>query len=39
MKLIKESEEKDPKKIKVYKIKESNIQKMIAYLKKTENGK
>lgn len=39
MKLIKESEEKEPKKVKVYKIKEINIQKMIAYLKRNENGK
>ena len=39
MKLSKENEQKEPKKVKVYKIKNSNIQKMIAYLQKNKNDK
>jgi hypothetical protein len=37
MKLNKQNEPKEPKKVKVYKIKTTNIQKMIEYLKKQNN--
>lgn len=37
MKLNKQNEQKEPKKVKVYKIKTTNIQKMIEYLKKQNN--
>lgn len=39
MKINQQNEQKEPKKVKVYKIKNSNIQKMFEYLKKNENVK